>query len=111
MSAWLVPTAIQQFHSNYNRHGDFDRAMNDFVMGASDMLGIDAGLTTTERELALSESFNPSEVTIVNGVGYVNDGITTLYDDDGDGSWDAALQTANGTTYEFGTSGWSIFGE
>jgi hypothetical protein len=88
----------------------FSRTLMDASLQFQSYFETDGGMTTTERELALGERFGPGNVSIYNGVGYANDGVTTLYDDDGDGAWDSGLQTgADGSIYYYGTSGWTLF--
>lgn len=106
----VPPTVAQNNHRYYERMSEFDRFMNDFALNVNDFFGIDAGYNTSEREQALGQVFNPGNVAVGNnGVGYATDGVTTLYDDDGDGAWDSALRTGvDGNIYEFGAQGWFL---
>lgn len=105
------PTTAQHNHRFYERVSDFDRFMNDMALNLSDFFGIDGGYNTSEREQALGAAFGPGNVAVgANGVGYATDGVTTLYDDDGDGAWDSALQTGtDGNIYQFGPQGWYLY--
>ncbi|RZJ05236.1 MAG: hypothetical protein EON89_04875 [Brevundimonas sp.] len=109
-----VPTAQQLSHLYYapNRRlaNDVDRLMYDTVAKGMGLIGADIGMTTEDRERELSSMFQPNTVSVINGVGYSNDGTTTLYDDDDDGIWDSALQHGDdGYVWVYEMNGWEHF--
>jgi hypothetical protein len=108
------PTVFQLSHRhaapNRVMANDANRIAFDLMAMGYDYLGPDIGLTTNEREIELSASYEPIEVEIIDGVGYASDGMTTLYDDDGDGAWDSAMQSgADGYLWVFEQNGWTRF--
>jgi len=71
----------------------------------------DVGMSRTERETALAQKYDPSQITetTIDGVttGLVNDGRTVLLDEDHDGAWDIAYTTdAAGNYKAFDINGW-----
>lgn len=68
-----VPTPTQLNHRLYERNlaDRIDRVLTDNFLIISEVIGYDQGMTTNQRELALGGRFDPSNVSIVNGVGFL----------------------------------------
>ncbi|GEM_PF-2140652 len=88
------------------------RSAGELLTVAAEFFGFsDVGMSRTERETALAQKYDPSQITetVTDGVptGLVNDGRTVLFDEDGDGAWDIAYTTdAAGNYKAFDINGW-----
>lgn len=91
----------------YNLRSPGTIYLNDAALHVGNWIGIDEGMTSSEREVYLSQEYNPGQYVLMEVEGHtwgvVNDGHTVLIDEDNDGIFDGAVY--------YGGGRWSFFQE